>query len=353
MDDSNPGFDHHTFDDYWKNLDEQQRITLLLQAPHLPVYIGLLPILNTVFSVHYSLRQAGRKSLNEMACILRKNIETPLENKPVKQAQAEAFAGAALIYQKIVTQMAFADQSVLILELMNIGSIGAFFAFKALYLERVSSDVIKTCIKGLDDRLRLIFADQYLQADPAIRLRFANLFRYVLAGVRQRRAVTRYYAVLFDQGRDVDPFLNNINASLRDPLRIEDSELLSQDPQEQITGLKAISMIRSRVPFHVFKKVLASKNVKKVRMAVYSLIENSSFGLYPELFEPVFARLRNARTNEAVCAFKALVVTGKYPFHTVMDMVRDTYPSLVTHHPYGNFRAVQAVVFCRTGHCTE
>ena len=193
MDDFNLGFDRQTFDDHWKNLDEQQRINIVLRAPQLPVYLGLLPILNSLFSTHYALREAGRKSLNEMALVIRKNIETPLENKPLRQAEADAFQAAALIYRKIFAQMSFSDKSVLIQALMNIGSIGAFFAFKAIYLERVSPDVIKKCIKALDDRLSLIFADQYLQADPAIRLRFANLFRYILAGVKQREAVTWYY----------------------------------------------------------------------------------------------------------------------------------------------------------------
>ncbi len=329
MDDSNPGFNLQTFDDHWQNLDEQQRINLVLQAPQLPVYLGLLPILSSVFSTHYPLREVGRKSLNEMAFVIRKNIETPLENKPLKQAQAEALQGAALIYRKIFAQMSFSDKSVLIQALMNIGSIGAFFAFKAIYLERVSQDVIKKCIKDLDDRFCLMFADQYLQANPAIRLRFANLFRYLLAGVKQRKAVIWYYAGLFDRGRDVDPYLNNIDASLRDPFLIEKNELLSQDPQDRIAGLKAISMMRSKVPLRVFKNVLTRETVKKVRMAVYSLIENSSLGLYPELFEPVFQLFQNADTNEAVSAFKALVVTGRHPFHKLMEMVRDTYPSIV------------------------
>ncbi|NWH05581.1 class I adenylate cyclase [Desulfobacter latus] len=329
MDDFNPEFNHHTFDDYWKTLDEQQRRTLVLQAPALPGYLGLLPILSGVFSNHYLLREAGRKSLYEIAFVIRKNIETPLENKPLKQAQADAFQGAALIYRKIFAQMSFSDKSVLIQALMNIGSIGAFFAFKAVYLERVSQDVIKKCISDLDDRLRLIFVDQYLQADPAIRMRFANLFRYVLAGVKQREAVTWYYADLFDRERDVDPYLNNIDAPLRDPALIEDNELLSVEPEDRITGLKAMSMMRSKLPLRVFKKALTQQNVKKIRMAVYHLIENSSFGLYPELFEAVFERFQYADTNEAISAFKALVVSGRHPFHQVMNMVRHTYPSLI------------------------
>src|SRR6056297_881981 len=329
MDDSNPGFNHHTFNDYWKTLDEQQCKELVLQAPQLPVYLGLLPILSSVFSTHYLLREAGRKSLQLITFAIRENIETLPENKSLRQAQADAFQGAALIYRKIFAQMSFSDKSVLIHALINIGSIGAFFAFKAIYLERVSQDVIKKCINDLDDRLRLIFADQYLQADPAIRLRFATLFRYVLAGVKHREAVTWYYADLFDRGRDVDPYLNNIDASLRDPALIEDNELLSLDPQDRITGLKAMSMMRSRLPLRVFKKALTQQTVKKVRLAVYLLIENSSFGLYPELFEPVFQRFQNAKTSEAVSAFKALVVTGRHPFHKIMAMVRDTYPSII------------------------
>ena len=76
--------------------------------------------------------------------------------------------------------------------------------------------------------------------------------------------------------------------------------------------------------------MLTRETVKKVRMAVYSLIENSSFGQYPELFDLVFEQFKNARTNEAVCAFKALVLTGRHPFHKLMEMVREAYPSIIS-----------------------
>ncbi|HKL80903.1 MAG TPA: hypothetical protein VJ879_00170, partial [Desulfobacter sp.] len=100
----------------------------------MPVYLGLLPILSSVFSTHYLLREAGRKSLQLITFAIRNNIETPPENKSLRQAQADAFQGAALIYRKIFAQMSFSDKSVLIHALINIGSIGAFFAFKAIYL---------------------------------------------------------------------------------------------------------------------------------------------------------------------------------------------------------------------------
>lgn len=109
----------------------------------------------------------------------------------------------------------------------------------------------------------MFFADQYLQADPAIRLRFAGLFRHVLAGVKQREAVTWYYAWLFDRGRAVDPYLNNIDAALRNPLLIEENELLSMEPRDRIGGLKAISMMRSKVPLRIFKKSVNPGNCKK------------------------------------------------------------------------------------------
>ncbi len=65
-----------------------------------------------------------------MTFAIRRNIETPLENKPLKQAQAEAYQGAALIYRKIFMQMAFSDKSVLINALVNIGSIGSFLLLR-------------------------------------------------------------------------------------------------------------------------------------------------------------------------------------------------------------------------------
>ncbi len=329
MDEASPGFDIDTFEDHWSGLDRDQQVSLIRKAPELPVDLAFLPILNSIFSVHYPLREAGRKSLSEVTCGIWTVLETPSSRDSLKQAEIDALCASARIYRQINIQMAFSDKTVLVQALMNLGGPGAFFAFKALYLERVSEDVIKTAMKDVDDKLRLIFADQYLQADPAIRFRFARLFRYVLAGIKQRDAVTWYYAGLFDRTRDVDPFLNNIDASLRDPFRIEDVNLLSLDPDIRITGLKAISMMRTGMPLPILKSALSGNTVKKVRMAVYSLIENSSLGQYPDMFEPVFQQFRHADTREAMAAFKALVVTGRYPFHKLMEMVRGTYPSII------------------------
>ncbi|MCG8688559.1 MAG: class I adenylate cyclase [Desulfobacterales bacterium] len=329
MPDSTPGFDLTTFDTYWASLDSAARTELLKKAGSFPPSFGILPILEGLFSYHFGDRTAAKKSLGALALSLQKKMYESIDSASRKEGRADAVRVCARIYQQLSSELPFADKSVLVSTLMTLGGTGAFFAFKALYQDRLSLDVMKKCIQNMDEYQRLIFVSQYLQANPGIRLRFAALFKSILTNIKERETVILFYARLFDRKQDADPFLKNIDPALRNPEMIADKEVRSTSPDKKIKGLKALSMMRDRIPVQILKNALSGEEVKKVRMAVYSLIENSSMGLYPELFEPVFERFKTAETNEAVKAFKALVVTGKLPLHRLMDLARSTYPSII------------------------
>ncbi|MEH0021042.1 MAG: class I adenylate cyclase [Desulfobacter sp.] len=326
---SKTGFDENTFDAYWNSLDSDAQADLIARAGFFPPALGILPVLDGLFSFQFNARTAAKQSLEELTRTIQNRLNTFDDPEARKKGLSEATWVSARIYHRISADMHVADMGLLLSTLLCLGERGAFFAFKALYLERLSMDVVAKCLLGAGEYERLVFTDQYLQAPPDIRLRFAGLFRKTLAGIKTREPVVTFYASLFDLKRDVDPFLNNIPFKLRDPDSIIGKEVASMSPANRIKGLKALAMMRAHIPAPLLVSTLEDEEVKKVRMAVYSLIENSSMGQYPELFDPVFVHFKAADATEAVNAFKALVVTGKMPLHQIMGLVRKANPDIL------------------------
>ena len=92
---------------------------------------------------------------------------------------------------------------------------------------------------------------------------------------------------MFDRKRDADPFLNNISFDLRNPETIVQKEISSVSPAVKIMGLKALSMIKTKIPVQLLVGSIEDEQVKQVRQVVYTIIEESSMGVYPELFDPI------------------------------------------------------------------
>ncbi|PIE62006.1 MAG: adenylate cyclase [Desulfobacterales bacterium] len=327
---STPGFDLTTFDSHWADLDPSQKSELISRASLFPKALGILPILKGLFSYHYNIREAARKSLGKVVSDIGRGLEASFNSKAFKDAEQDAARVAGKIYLEISSTMAFPDKCLIFSALMDLGDPGAFVAFKALYQDRISMDIFKRGIQNMTETQRLALTEQYIQATPEIRLRFAGLFKGLLKGIQDREAVMDFYACLFDKKQDVDPFLNNIAPELRDPNHIVQSELGGANADRQVRGVKALSMIQSRVSDRVLKTLLMGNPAKKVRMAVYSLIENSSMGLYPDMFDTLFHHIDTADTGESMAVFKALVVSGKYPFHELIRRVREKCPGMIS-----------------------
>ncbi|MCG8635788.1 MAG: class I adenylate cyclase [Desulfobacterales bacterium] len=321
-------FDQNTFDTHWLSLDSDEQADLIARAGFFPPALGILPVLEGLFSFHFNARTAAKQSLKDIISAIHTGLNAP-EADDRNRGQEDATRVCARIYHYISADMHFADMSLLLSTLFGLGETGAFFAFKALYQDRLSMDVVGKCLQELGEYQRMVFADQYLQSTPAIRLRFADLFKKILIGIKTREPVIEFYANLFDRKRDSDPFLNNLDVKLRDPDRIITGEVASMSPAARIKGLKALSMMQARIPGRILIDTLEGEEVKKVRMAVYSLVENSSMGQYPELFDPIFVHFKQAEGTEAVNAFKALVVTGNRPLHELMALVRKTSPDII------------------------
>lgn len=325
-----PGFEHNTFDAYWAGLGDEARTDLIDRAGDVSPSLGILPVLEGLFSFQFHTRTAAKQSLDNIIHTLQSGLNSEADSKERKHALAETTRVCARVYHQISADMHVADMGLLLNTLLRLGERGGFFAFKALYLERLTMDVVTKCLLGIPEYQRLVMVDEYLSSTPAIRLKFAALFKKILTGIKSREAVVAFYAALFDRQRDADPFLSNIDFKLRNPDEILAAEVVSMSPALRIKGLKALSMMRAKLPVDILADILKNEEVKKVRLAVYSLIENSSLGLYPELFGPVFEHFRvTTDATEAVNAFKAMVVTGRLPLSELMTRVRQSNPGVL------------------------
>ncbi len=352
MPQSSPGFNLTTFATHWASLDAKARTDLISRAGFFSPSLGILPILKGLFSYHFNEKTAALKSLEHLLSTINSKLDNPLDVKEFEQGQGDALRVSGKIYQQLSGDLAFADKNLIFSTLVGLGDQGTFFAFKALYQDRLSKDVLSKCIPNMTEYQRLVFVDQYLQAPPEIRLRFASIFKNILVGLQDRESVIAFYADLFDRKRDVDPFLNNINYRLRNADFLMEREIVSQSPEVRVKGLKALSMVQAKIPVRILKNALWGEKVKKVRMAVYSLVENSSMGLYPELFDPLFVYLQGDST-EAFQVFKALVVTGRHPFHKLICLVRKSCPQIIPiiHLEISDLSRLS--FFCGSGYCSE
>jgi len=326
---SPPLFNLDNFESHWEALDEGSKALLIEESGFFPPEIAIVPILEGILSIHFNLRSKARKSLE----ILQKNILQKLKNTDDPAACLSGIQASAMvcarIYHQIRPDTPFNEMGFFLKTLLGLGDKGAYFAFKSVYQEIVSQEIVKKIVPSVGQAERLLFVDQYLQSTPADRLKFGNLFKAIVGSITHREAVIEFYARLFDRKRDADPFLNNIGFHLRNPATIMEKEIASASPAIKIMGLKALSMIQTRISPQLLMEILEGEEVKKVRIAVYSIIENSSMGLYPELFELVLDQFYQCDPSEAVNAFKALVVTGKVPVHDLFRMVRNAHPQVM------------------------
>lgn len=329
MTSTTPMFSLNDFESIWEGLDEQAKAQLVEKAGLLSPTLGILPILEGIASINLSVRSKARKSLETIRKVIQQQLNTIEDPKTYLSGVKASAIVSAKVYQQIIPDIPFNEMNIFLKTLLGLGEKGAYFAFKALYQGHVGLDSLENVLQSVDQSQRLAFVDQYLQAIPADRLKFGRLFKKILTTISQREPVINFYASLFDRKRPADPFLNNISFNLRNPETIIQDEVSSPSPALRIIGLKALSLMMPKIPTQILLKNIENEQVKKVRMAVYSIIENSSMGLYPELFDPILKYFYKCDRHEAIHIFNALVVTGNLPIHALFKMVRETYPEIL------------------------
>ncbi len=322
-------FGYNDFESHWNTLDEASKAQLVEEAGKGSALLGILPITEGMRSVHFNIRSRAKKSLEHLVKTIQKQLRNPDDPEGYLSGLQSSAMVSAKIYQQITLDIPFNDMNFFLNILLGLGDNGAYFAFKAVYQEHISLESLNKVLQTLGQAERLLFVDQYLQTTPADRLKFGKLFKRILNAITLREPVIEFYANLFDRKRDADPFLNNICFDLRNPETIIQKEIASVSPAVKIMGLKALSLIEAKIPVQLLVEAIEDEEVKKVREAVYSIVEESSMGLYPELFDPILKHFYQQGRQESINAFKALIVTGKMQVHELFRLVRDTYPEIM------------------------
>ncbi len=323
------GYNFNDFESHWETLDEDARARLIAQASSLSPSLGILPVMEGINSFHFKVRASARKGLAAIQNSLQQQLNTSQGTQSHGEDVMASAMVSARIYRQIRPEIPLNDMGFFLKTLLGLGEKGAYFAFKAVCLGNIPPEVLKKLISFLDPGQRLMLVDQYLLASPGIRVKFAPLFQQILNSVTHRQPILEFYAGLFDRKRDADPFLNNIRFELRNPDFILEQEMASPSLAVKIMGLKALSLMMSKIPLQLLAKSMEIQADKKLRLAVYTLIENSAMGLYSALFDPILTHFYQCDRDEAVPLFKALIATGKLPVHTLFKMIRDEMPEVL------------------------
>lgn len=322
-------FDYNLFESHWEKLSRQEKILIVKNAGKLYPEVAILPVLAGLTSYHASVRSNAQKSLETIQANIGELLADTLDKKQYVTGMKKSVSLCARIYAGIQPGMAFDELSFFLKTLLGINGKGAFFAFKAVRQGLVSIDDMEKLIFTVPEPERLAFVDEYIQASPGIRLKFGFMFKRILESIQQRDCVVKFFAGLFDRQRDVDPFLNNINSDLRDPEQIISNEIRSQLPKTRVIGLKALAVMVTKISPDLLIDILVREEIEENRIAIYNIVEESSVGTYKELAYPILHLFYQRSKKEALHAFKALVVSGKFAPHTLLRMMRNNYPSLI------------------------
>ncbi|MCP3872221.1 MAG: adenylate cyclase [Desulfobacteraceae bacterium] len=322
-------FDFNTFEAEWEKLSEEKKAIVVKKAGSLNPCLAILPVLAGITSYHFSVRNNARESLETIHSKIQNLLSDPLDKDQYLEGMKASASVCTRLYSHITSEMAFNELSYFFKTLLEFEGKGAHFAFKSVYKGFVTVRAMEKIASTVSESGRLAFVDQYLQTSPSVRLKFGLPFNRILKSIKQREPVIKFYASLFDRQRDADPFLFNINRQLRDPDKIVLNELQSQSPEIKVMGLKALAMIITHIPSDLLLDILITEEVKKVRIAIYNIIENSSRGNYSQLFYPMLELFYKSNKQEAFHIFKALIVSGKLPPYGLLELVRDNYPTLI------------------------
>ena len=333
MKDSNSG--QINFDALWEKMREDEQGDLIESSLSMGPETAILPALKGVEFGRYSVRKKAIRAMGKICSQIGSMAKdgpfdghSPDVHSPVS---AQSAAVCSLIFSRIKPGLSLENQGYYFRTLLGVDAAGPLFAFKSLYLGRIGITTAEKMVLTCPEKDRLKFVKEYLKASAAVRLKFAGLFKKIIQSVKDRKEVVSLYADLFDAGQDADPFLLNIDPSLRQTAFVLASYVHSGLPSSRIKGLKALAMMSSAIPADLLTGILDQEEDEKVRQTVYQIVEHASLGTYKDLLEPILQRLEKSDETEAFAAFRALIISGGVPLDRLLHLICEKYPSLMGH----------------------
>ncbi len=322
-------FDAASFESQWESLSETQKADLTKGAANFKPSDAILPVIKGLASYHFNIRNNARKTLNEIQSTIASSLLGPKDNTTWLKGMQTSSMICYRLFSLLASMHTLNEQSFYFKTLLNIKGKGAFFAFKALYQQKIPLRPAEKIVMTLPEDVRIEFVDQFLQTKPSTRLNFGMVFKRILTSLTTRGTVVKYYAMLFDHQRWADPFLHNIDFALRDPAQIFLREVRSSSGRVRARGLKALAMMSSDIPTDRLLDILATETESNIRSIIYKIIEISAVGQHKKAFYPILEMLATIGEKEKTDAVKALIVSGKLPIYTIFEILRENHPNML------------------------
>ncbi|MFH1154807.1 MAG: class I adenylate cyclase [Pseudomonadota bacterium] len=321
-----------TFDRDWSLADETGQLAMVSLASGLTPGKGIVPVLAGIRSYHFAVRKTARESLGKLKAKiieLQMAVQYHTDSQTVLASIRESSLFASRLFSELKSDLTVQEIKLFTETLLEAGGRGPFYAWRFFQQGGASTQGLKAIALNLSEDARLALVGQYLLAGISLKRKYSPFMIALIKSIRQRRSVIRFYAHQFNMKRGFDPFLNHLDASLRNPETLVENELRVLNPMAKAESLKALAMMVTRIePGLLMECITTSGNMFVVR-AVLDIIEASPMGMYPELV-PVLAPLLNTyHGDDALAVFKALVMTQSYPLFRVVDQVRVVLPGLI------------------------
>lgn len=324
--------DLENFEKAWGDADESLQLQMVTEAAAVSPAKGIIPVLAGIASYHFAVRNRAKESLSILKARLEDSqaaIRYHGDREGVLAAIDESSVFNARIYNTLGTELPAQEIKFFMEVLLETGGRGPFYAWRFYQRGDVPLQTLNTIVSNLSEPAKLALADQYLKSSPSLRRRYANEFRRLFLSISQREAVLRFYAYLFDVKRNADPFLHHIPEPLRDPAILMDRELKHPDPLIRLDAIKMLAMLVPKIETRLLQQFLANRENAPIRRVVFKIAEASPMGAYPELENEFMEVMCDPGADDALDAFRALVMSKGFPLFKLLDTVRVRAPFLL------------------------
>ncbi len=319
------------FEALWNEISEKQKVTFLESSILLGPNHAIAPVLKGLDSHQFAVRTQARKTFKIIQSKLHSMLGDPSDQEQYLNGMKASAEVCSYIFPRFTFGISLEEQRNYFKIMLMLEGNGAHFALKTVYMNLVKISVVEKTVLNMPEVYRLRFIGEYMRATPGIRLKFGEPFRRMIKSIKDRKAVVKFYAGLFDTNQDADPILYNIAPELRDPRQIISQYVQSKSPVIINRGLKALAMTTPKISIDLMLGILRKEKDPVVRKTLYKIIENSTLGSYPEMFYPIMELLEKSDVQESVYAFKAMIVSGKLPLYELLDLIKEKHPTLMGH----------------------
>lgn len=322
-------FDLTGFDQTWDQANEKEQLDLISEALELTPGNGVICILAGLNSYHLSVRSMAKQGLAFFTKKVFRLMANQSCDEELLYALKESALFSARIYNALKPDFSAQEIRFYIEALLESGGRGPFYAWKFWRNSGLSKETLKTIALSVPERGRLLLADQYLNSSSVVRRTFAAEFKKILQSINSQKSVVEFYAWLFDKGRYADPYFHYLNPELTNPETIISRYIKSSDSRKKSDGVKALSMITTKIETSLLIGLISDKEHSMVRKAVFNVVEKSPAGAYSKLFDNIYKFVCAPDRTEALAAFRALVVSRPFFLSKLIIRISEDAPELM------------------------